>query len=430
MNQSEKYLTGFGNYHESEAVSGILPIGRNSPQKIANGIYAEQINGSAFTMARESNLRSWFYRTMPSIATSNYEDFSLTNFQTPPFVKDVVTPEQVRWFPNSDTNSGQKNFLESIITYAGHGNIESCAGGSAHLYFTNKKMDNQFFYNADGDFLIVPYFGKTEIKTEMGTINIEPCEIAVIPRGIRFQVNPIDGVAKGYINENYGSPFVLPNLGPIGANGLANPRDFMYPSAKYYNEDGDFEIITKYAGKFFKSKLNYHPLNVVAWHGNYAPYKYDLRKFNTINTVSFDHPDPSIFTVLTSPSATPGLANIDFVIFPERWMVAENTFRPPYYHRNLMSEFMGLIKGIYDAKPDSFSPGGVSIHNRFSAHGPAADVFEKASNEKLDPIKQENTLAFMFESHNLWKITKSAYDDSHRDINYLDCWNGFTRASL
>lgn len=429
MSQNENYLTGFGNYHESEAIAGLLPKGRNSPQKISNGIYAEQINGSAFTMSRESNLRSWFYRTMPSIATSNYENVEFNNFKTPPFSDAVVSPEQVRWFPEKD-DSTAKDFLSSIVTYAGHGSGESCNGGSVHLFSASKSMGNQYLYNADGDFLIVPYQGTLEIKTEMGTINLEPCEIAVIPRGIRFQANPSNGTAKGYINENYGSPFILPNLGPIGANGLANPRDFLYPQAKFYDEDGDFEVVTKYAGKFFKSHMNYHPLNVVAWHGNYAPYKYDLRKFNTINTVSYDHPDPSIFTVLTSPSAVPGLANIDFVIFPERWMVAEDTFRPPYYHRNLMSEFMGLIKGVYDAKPDSFSPGGATIHNRFSAHGPAASVFETATHEDLKPIKQENTLAFMFESHNLWQITSSAYKADNRDENYLKCWDGFQKAIL
>jgi len=301
------------------------------------------------------------------------------------------------------------------------------SGLAIHIYAATKNMADTFFYNADGELLIVPQEGGLDIRTEMGNLHVKPKEIAVIPRGVKFQVNLVEGKGRGYICENYGQPFELPSLGPIGANGLANPRDFLSPTAAFEDKEGKYYLVAKMAGKFWQASLKHSPLDVVAWHGNYAPYKYDLATFNTLNTVSFDHPDPSIFTVLTSPSSILGVANVDFVIFPPRWMVAENTFRPPYYHRNVMSEFMGLIEGVYDAKTEGFTPFGSSLHNMMSAHGPDAATFEKATHAALMPEKQQATLAFMFESRLLLHPTKQALEHKTLQTDYAQCWQGLTK---
>ena len=409
-------LSGFGSFFTSEALAGALPIGQNSPQKVPFDLYAEQLSGSAFTAPRHRNLRSWLYRIQPSVVHGKFTPYNEHTIE--PGLNEVVSPEQIRCnpppFPEKPTH-----FIQGLITYA-----HASTGGTAYMYTINASMDDAFFYNADGDLLLVPQEGRLLINTEFGCMQLAPEEIAVIPRGIKFQVQLIDDKARGYVCENHGAPFILPDLGPIGANGLANPRDFLTPTAKFNQQQGDFTLLCKFQNHLWQASIDHSPLDVVAWHGNYVPYKYDLRLFNTINTVSFDHPDPSIFTVLTSPSNTAGVANIDFVIFPERWMVAENTFRPPYFHRNLMSEFMGLITGEYDAKGDGFSPGGCSIHNAFSAHGPDATTYSKAIEAALKPIRYRNTLAFMFEAREIWHPTASLLNASFRQKDYIECWQG------
>jgi homogentisate 1,2-dioxygenase len=343
-----------------------------------------------------------------------------------------VNPNQMRWNPIVPT--AKQDFVESIRTLCGSGTPAS-HGIHVHLYALDQPMSarSRYFMNADGDFLLVPQAGSLEIKTELGRLEIEPGEIALIPRGMKFQVNPLAaGLCNGYVGENFGAPFRLPDLGPIGASGLAHRRHFLAPQAAYEEKDGRCELIGKWEGALWQAELKHSPLDVVAWHGNYAPYKYDLRKFNTINTVSFDHPDPSIFTVLTSPSDTPGIANVDFVIFPPRWMVAEHTFRPPYFHRNCMSEYMGLIHGVYDAKTGAnpgggFVPGGGSLHNNYSAHGPDADSHAKASQAELKPHKIDQTLAFMFESRTPYRLTDFALKPGFLQSDYQDCWLGFAK---
>lgn len=421
FNAHMEYQSGFGNYFESEAVKNILPRGQNNPQKTAQGLYAEQLNGSAFTAPRNSNLRSWLYKVHPSVADGRYTSLSSTNLKTAPF--SIFEPNQLRWKPFPYAHQ-KINFLESLTTFTGNGSPQSQTGCAVHLYSCNTSMENTYFYSADGDFLFVPQEGELTLRTEFGALSVKPTEIAVIPKGVKFQVNIKSPNARGYVCENYGAPFILPDLGPIGANGLANPRDFLAPVAAYDEKSGHSILISKFMGQMFEQKLKHSPLDVVAWHGNYYPYKYDLSKFNTINTVSFDHPDPSIFTVLTSPSATHGTANIDFVIFPPRWMVAEHTFRPPYYHRNTMSEFMGLITGVYDAKSDEFAPGGCSLHNAFSGHGPDKQTFDKASSAALKPEKIENTMAFMFESRYPFGLTEWSANSPLLDKSYQDCWVG------
>jgi homogentisate 1,2-dioxygenase len=422
------YLSGLGNHLISEAEAQTVPANQNSPQKVNHGLYAEQLSGSAFTMPRGHNLRSWLYRILPSVRHGAFRQIDNKTLLSRPFLDVTATPDQLRWdalkIEKNASATGNADFIDSLFTIAGNGDNASLRGSAVHIYRANASMTDRYFYNADGELLIVPEFEAIELRTEFGVMVVSPGEIAVIPRGIKFQVHLPAGIARGYLLENYGEPFRLPDLGPIGANGLAAARHFLAPEAAYENRRGTFRLTTKFHGNLFEAPIDHSPLNVVGWQGNYFPYKYDLSLFNVINTVSFDHPDPSIFTVLTSPSELPGLANVDFVIFPPRWMVAENTFRPPYYHRNLMSEYMGLIFGVYDAKSAGFVPGGGSLHNSMQAHGPDADTFNKASSVELKPAYQGNTLAFMFESSLVYTPTKQALACVERQSDYQACWQG------
>ncbi len=422
-----KYQTGFGNEFATEAVAGALPVGRNSPQKAPLGLYAEQLSGTAFTVPRSGNKRTWTYRIRPSVMHRPFERIDNFRWQSKPDDIDV-TPNQLRWDP-LPIPTEPTDFIDGMTTIALNGDLFSQAGIGIHIYRCNQGMGGRYFYNADGEMLIVPEMGRLGFLTELGAIQAGPGEVVVIPRGVRFKVepHPDDKQCRGYICENYGAQFRLPDLGPIGANGLANPRDFETPVAWYEDVEGEFEQVAKFGGNLWRCEIDHSPLDVVAWHGNYAPYKYDLRRFNTIGSISFDHPDPSIFTVLTSPSGETGVANCDFVIFPDRWLVGEDTFRPPWYHRNTMSEYMGLIYGKYDAKEVGFVPGGGSMHNQMSAHGPDLDAFEKASNAELKPQKLSGTMAFMFESRYVIRPTKFAMECSELQHNYSDVWQRLTK---
>lgn len=424
MNENNSYLTGFANHFESEALDGALIKGRNSPQKVPFGLYAEQLSGTAFTSPRSNNLRSWLYRIRPSTLHEEFIPFQQDHLSGTSFTYDVP-PNQMRWDPLPYPKE-KCHLIESLFTLAVNGAIEMQTGAAIHLYAATASMTHEFFYNADGDFLIVPQEGALSLKTELGILAISPGEIAVIPRGIKFQVQLLQEKARGYICENFGLAFRLPDLGLIGANGLANPRDFLSPKAQFEDRVDQFILLSKFQGKLWQAQLSHSPLDVVAWHGNYVPYKYSLNLFNTINSVSFDHPDPSIFTVLTAPSYVPHIANVDFVIFPPRWMVAENTFRPPYFHRNIMSEYMGLIYGTYDAKETGFIPGGGSLHNCMSAHGPDSEAYQKAISTSLNPEFYTNTLAFMFESKQVWRLTPQAYHAQFRQKDYQSCWKNLT----
>ena len=417
-----KYQTGFGNEFATEAVEGALPIGQNSPQKAPLGLYAEQLSGTAFTVPRAGNKRTWTYRIRPSVMHLPFERIDNGRWQSKPDDIDV-TPNQLRWDP-LPVPTEPTDFIDGITTIALNGDLMSQAGIGIHIYACNKGMGDRYFYNADAEMLIVPEMGRLGFLTELGELRAGAGEVVVIPRGVRFKVepHPDDKQCRGYICENYGAQFRIPDLGPIGANGLANPRDFETPVAWYEDREGSFEQVAKFAGNLWSAPMTHSPLDVVAWHGNYAPYRYDLRRFNTIGPISYDHPDPSIFTVLTSPSGEPGVANCDFAIFPERWLVAENTFRPPWYHRNYMSEYMGLVYGQYDAKEEGFLPGGGSLHNQMSAHGPDLDAFEKASNADLAPQKLEGTMAFMFESRYIIRPTKFAMECSELQNDYFEVW--------
>ena len=428
MKNSElQYQSGFSNEFATEAIAGALPQGQNSPQRAPLGLYAEQVSGSAFTAPRHENLRTWQYRLLPSVGHSDYRKIANGLIRTAPCAEVATPPNRLRWNP-FQLPAKPTDFIDGLMTIATNGDARLQRGVAVHLYAANQSM-TRCFYNADGELLIVPQQGTLTLKTEAGMIEVSPGEIAVVPRGIKFRVE-IMGAVRGYMCENYGAPLRLPELGPIGANGLANARDFLAPVAWFEEVKGQTEIIAKFGGHLWAYEIEGSPLNVVAWHGNYTPYKYDLARFNTINTVSFDHPDPSIFTVLTSPSETAGTANMDFVIFPPRWMVAENTFRPPWFHRNIMSEYMGLIQGTYDAKAEGFLPGGGSLHNSFSAHGPDQVSFEKATAAELKPHYLANTMAFMFESRYVFEPTKFAMDAPELQADYDAAWRGFAAADV
>jgi homogentisate 1,2-dioxygenase len=422
------YMPGFGNDFETEALPGALPHGQNSPQRPAYGLYAEQLSGSPFTAPRGINERSWLYRMRPSVRHSGR--FSKTSYpfwKTAPCLDDHDLPiGQLRWGPPPMPNEGT-TFISGIRTMTTAGDVNTQTGMAASVYLVNQSMVDDYFYNADGEMLVVPQEGGIRFFTELGRIEVSPGEICIIPRGMKFKAELLNGPARGYLCENYGAKFTLPDRGPIGANCLANSRDFKTPVAAFEDKEKSTTLTVKWCGKFYKTKLDHSPLDVVAWHGNYAPYKYDLRTFSPVGAILFDHPDPSIYTVMTSPSGEEGTANVDFIIFPERWSVAEHSFRPPWYHMNIMSEFMGLVYGQYDAKPDGFVPGGISLHNCMLPHGPDAAAFEKASSVELKPVKLTDTLAFMFETRYPQHLTSYAASIESLQNDYIDCWSGLDR---
>ena len=416
-----RYQPGFGNHLSTEAVPGTLPAGRNSPQRAPHGLYTEQLSGTAFTAPRHENRRSWLYRIRPAAMHGEFQPLGEVSFHNR-FDEQPATPNQLRWgalpMPAAPTD-----FVDGLYTMAGNGGPGGQHGVGIHVYAANASMDGKFFYNADAEMLLLPQDGRLRVATELGVLELEPQEIGIVPRGVRFRVELPDGKASGYVLENFGQLLRLPELGPIGSNGLANPRDFLTPEAAFEDVEGQFSLIAKFQGRLWRAPIGHSPLDVVGWHGNDAPYKYDLRRFNTIGSISYDHPDPSIFTVLTSPSGVPGTANLDLAIFPPRWLVAQDTFRPPWFHRNVASEFMGLITGVYDAKVEGFVPGGASLHNCMSGHGPDAATFDKASAADLSrPDQIRDTMAFMFETQLVIKPTMQAMAATHRQPGYQDCW--------
>jgi homogentisate 1,2-dioxygenase len=418
-----RYQTGFGNTFSTEAVKGALPLGQNSPQKVPKGLYPEVLSGTAFTAPRADNLSSWLYKLRPSAMHAPFKRIAQGLVRSGPFDEAETSPNRLRWDP-LPIPSKPADFLDGLVTIAGSGDPGAQAGIAVHVYRANRSMKDRYFYSGDGELMFVPQQGAILLATELGRLEAQPGEIAVVPRGVKFRVE-LAGPTRGYLCENYGVPFRLPELGPIGAQGLAQRRDFLAPVAAYEDQRGRCQVVAKFMGGLWASDYAHSPLDVVAWHGNYTPYKYDLARFMAVNTVSFDHSDPSIFTVLTSPSGQPGVANCDFVIFPPRWQVAEHTFRPPWFHRNVMSELMGLVHGAYESKAGGFLPGGISIHNCMSAHGPDLATYDKGSKADLKPHRIENSLAFMWESRYVFRPTRAALAAKELQKNYDRVWNGF-----
>jgi homogentisate 1,2-dioxygenase len=426
MTDALRYMSGFGGHFETEAVAGALPKGRNSPQRPAFGLYTEQLSGSSFTAPRHENRRSWLYRMRPTADHRPFVAYPGTPLFGAAASEQPLAPNRLRWNPPELPDG--TDFVDGLVTLLQARAPQDLEGCAVHAYRATKGMDGRVLVDADGELMIIPQHGAVELQTELGRVEVAPGSIGVVPRGIRFRVQLAEGEARGYVAENYGAPFRLPELGPIGSNGLANPRDFETPAAWFEDRDEPTEVIQKSLGRLWTTSLDHSPLDVVAWHGNYAPYRYDLSRFNVIGTVSFDHPDPSIFTVLTSPTTVPGRANADFVIFPPRWMVAEDTFRPPWFHRNVMSEAMGLISGAYDAKAEGFQPGGLSLHNLMSGHGPDVESWEKASAAELKPMKIDGTMAFMVET--CWPYRPTDWALERAQADYDQAWAGFPKAQL
>ena len=410
------YMPGFGNDFETEALPGALPQGQNSPQKCNYGLYAEQLSGTAFTAPRGQNERTWCYRIRPSVYhTGRFRPIEMPHWKSAPNVLPQVTSlGQYRWDPIPVPQ-------EDLTWITGDVNIQ--VGMASHVYLVTRSMEDEYFFSADSELLVVPQEGRLRFCTELGVIDLEPKEIAIIPRGLVYRVEVLEGPARGFVCENYGQKFDLPGRGPIGANCLANPRDFKSPVAAFEDREVESRVVIKWCGQFHETRIGHSPLDVVAWHGNYCAYKYDLRTYSPVGAILFDHPDPSIFTVLTAPSGQEGTANIDFVLFRERWMVAEHSFRPPWYHKNIMSELMGNIYGVYDAKPQGFQPGGISLHNCMLPHGPDRDAFEGASSAELKPEKLDNTMSFMFETRFPQHLTEFAAKEAPMQEEYVEVWN-------
>ena len=428
MGLTPGYMPGFGNDFETEALPGALPHGQNSPQKCAYGLYAEQLSGTAFTAPRGQNERSWCYRIRPSVKHGGrYDKIDLPYWKSAPnVIPEVISLGQYRWDPVPHTDM-PLTFVTGMRTMTTAGDVNTQVGMATHVYLANTSMDDEYFFSADSELLVVPQEGLLRFHTELGTLDLEPKEIAIVPRGMVFRVEVRQGPARGFVCENYGAKFDLPSRGPIGANCMANPRDFLTPVAAFEDREVPSTVTVKWCGGFHRTQIGHSPLDVVAWHGNYAPVKYDLRTYSPVGAILFDHPDPSIFTVLTAPSGQEGTANIDFVLFRERWMVAEHSFRPPWYHKNLMSELMGNIYGQYDAKPQGFVPGGVSLHNMMLPHGPDGAAFEAASNTALAPTKLDNTMSFMFETRFPQHLTEFAAKEAPLQDDYIDCWDGIEK---
>ena len=417
------YMPGFGNDFETEALPGALPQGQNSPQKCNYGLYAEQLSGTAFTAPRGQNERTWCYRIRPSVHhTGRFTAIDVPYWKTAPHINDgIISLGQYRWDPIPVPDQ-DLTWITGMRTITTAGDVNTQVGMASHVYLVTRSMQDEYFFSADSELLVVPQEGRLRFCTELGIIDLEPKEIAILPRGLVYRVEVLEGPCRGFVCENYGQKFDLPNRGPIGANCLANPRDFKCPVAAFEDREVPSRVVIKWCGQFHETRIGHSPLDVVAWHGNYCPYKYDLRTYSPVGAILFDHPDPSIFTVLTAPSGQEGTANIDFVLFRERWMVAEHSFRPPWYHKNIMSELMGNIYGIYDAKPQGFAPGGISLHNCMLPHGPDRDAFEGASNAELRPEKLDNTMSFMFETRFPQHLTAFAAREAPMQQEYMEVW--------
>ena len=421
----EGYMPGFGNDFETEALPGALPQGMNSPQKCAYGLYGEQLSGTAFTAPSHQNERTWCYRIRPSVRhTHRFEKIDLPHWKSAPNIDpDVISLGQYRWDPvEMPEEGGRLTWLTGMRSMTTAGDVNTQVGMASHIYLVTASMEDEYFFSADSELLVVPQEGRLRIATELGVIDLAPQEVAILPRGLVYRVEVLEGPCRGFVCENYGQKFELPGRGPIGANCMANRRDFKTPVAAFEDREVPSTVTVKWCGQFHRTRIGHSPLDVVAWHGNYAPVKYDLKTYCPVGAILFDHPDPSIFTVLTAPSGVPGTANIDFVLFRERWMVAEDTFRPPWYHKNIMSELMGNIYGQYDAKPHGFTPGGMSLHNMMLPHGPDREAFEGASNAELGPEKLANTMSFMFETRFPQHLTAFAANEAPLQDDYIDCW--------
>jgi homogentisate 1,2-dioxygenase len=420
-----RYQLGFANEFATEALEGALPEGQNSPQKLPYGLVSELVSATAFAAPRALNRRSYLFRIRPSTITEAFEPLEHPTFLTPPLPIDPY-PGALRWGPAEVTDSGA-DFIDGMLTICGNGSPKAQVGMALHLFRAGRSMENRAFANADAEMLIVPQEGAIRLVTEAGVLGLVPGELALVPKGMKIRVDLVGESARGFVCENYGLPFVLPELGVIGSHGLANAIDFQAPVAAFEDDDQPFELIHKFAGALWRTTIDHSPFDVVAWRGNWSPVKYDMQRFSVMGTVGVDHPDPSIYCALTSPSSDVAGGNVDFMILPPRWMVAENTFRPPGYHRNSVAEFLALVQGSSESRAGPFPPGSMSLHNHWTAHGPDVRTFEAAREAPLTPVKIEDTLIFMLESRYPLELSAAAMNADFRINESARGWAGFRK---
>jgi homogentisate 1,2-dioxygenase len=415
-----EYLCGFGAAHGSEALKGALPEAQNSPRLPPYGLVAEQLNGTSFTVPRAENRRVWLYRVRPSLVQDDAEPMAHPSFNLD-YLDQPPAASPVGWTPRVLPEGGI-DFVDGLTTRAGAGDPADARGLALHTFVASSDMGARAMVDADGDLMILPDTGILRLRTELGWLRVEPGELVVIPRGIVFSVFVEQGPVRGVVMEVYARHFRLPERGPIGANGLADERHFFMPVASYEDRAGPFEIVVKMGGHLYRAARSHSPFDVVAWHGNYTPYKYDLRRFNAMGTVTWDHPDPSIFTVLSAPFERPGENLADLVVFPSpRWDVAAHTFRPPYYHRNAATEINAIVAGVSRAD-DVFSCGGIFITPPFAAHGPNAKAVERAhamSDEEADEPHElgASSLYIQWESTLALRMAPAALSERQPDFS-------------
>ncbi|ORX94816.1 homogentisate 1,2-dioxygenase [Clohesyomyces aquaticus] len=428
------YQCGFGNRFASESIPSVLPRGQNCPQRVKYDLYSEQLNGSSFVSARQALQHVWMYRIRPSVVHGELSRSDLNSkleaYFGPANPRVEYNPSQQAWnpFPVPEASpSSSIDFVHGLRTVAGQGDPTSKQGIAIHIYTANASMQNRAFCNNDGDFLILPQQGRLDIQTELGNVMVRPGELAVIQAGIRFKVSLPDGPSRGYIQEIFGAHYELPELGPIGSNGMALPRDFEYPVASFdLDSSSIWEIVYKLAGTLHSCHQPHTPFDVVAWHGNYAPYKYAIEKFINMANVERDQADPTIYCVLTARSIIPGVSLTDFLVFTPKWISTTNTFRPPYYHRNMSTEVMGLVYGTYGGSSHVLEPGGLSYEASYMPHGETYETWKMATTQDLRPTRAcEDTLAFMFHVSVPLMLTQWAMESPARNPTDVKVLAGF-----
>ncbi|KAK0434287.1 homogentisate 1,2-dioxygenase [Armillaria borealis] len=404
-----KYQVGFGNRFASEAIPGILPQGQNHPQKNKYGLYMEGMTGSPFVAPRPQNLHAFMYRIRPSLDHKKFvrlpdsPDMESNFLPTNPKVH--ISPTQLNWAPPPFPSSKDEvDFIAGLKTIGGNGEPTAREGLALHIYLANADMKNKAFCDSDGDMLVVPQQGRLDVQTEFGRMMVRPGELMVIQKGMKFKVSLPDGPSRGYVQEIFGSHFELPDLGPIGGHGMANPRDFEVPLASFEIDETSWE--GKIGGQLFSAAQDHIPFDVVAWQGNYVPYKYAMEKFIFVGSVSKDHLDPSVFTVLTAKSKATGIPLVEILTVSERWNVASDTFRPPYYHRNNATEILCFISGERGGR---YVPGGIVLQTVFCPHGPPPEVHKAAIVAELKPERiSKGSMAIAIETPMILSMTDYA----------------------
>jgi homogentisate 1,2-dioxygenase len=421
-------LEGFGAPLQSEALPGALPLHQNSPRHAPYGLYPEQLSGTAFGLPRHKNLRTWLYRIRPSAQQSPFRPLRHETFTTA-FTSEPVEPNLFGWRPCPIPSAGQ-DFVDGIVTLGGAGDGHSRRGYALHWFTANRSMDNRAFCNADGDFLLVPQLGELTLVTELGVLEVGTGQIALLPRGLRYSVVLRSPAARGFIAEVYGRHFELPERGVIGANGLADARHFRTSTAWFEDRlELGYRITSKLGGVLYDAQQDYSPYDVVAWHGNYVPYVYDLAAFVPVSNVRVDHPDPSIYSVVSCPLDETGSNLLDLIVFPPRWDPTEHTFRPPFFHRNATMEWNAVVRS--DSSDGALFESGVSfLTPPMTPHGVTSAAVERAF--RLDEAtaavphrSSDQSLWIQFESSLPLQLSPLAREPSRAILDWPTVWGAY-----